>query len=241
MKQLLQRLRIDASLAAISRCKDDLTIECWAESLGLTADTAALQTAVTRFRRANGLLTSAQASQWLTNHGMELEDLASLFRPQVLKESIAQHLVSDDEVKRYFLECAHQYDRAEISTIATDEYGIAQELLFRVEEGSDFHALAREYSSDAETAKSGGYAGLIGRADLSPEMAAAVFNATKGSLLGPFEQRRKYNLVLVEALYPAELSEEIAVDIRQQIFQYKLEDYQRTLNIQEEVWRLGEG
>lgn len=240
LKQLLQRLRIDASLAVLSRCKHDLTIECWAESLELAADTAELQTAVTRFRRANGLFTAAQTSEWLEIRGMALDDLVALLKPQVVKETLARRIVSDDEIRLHFLEFSQQYDRAEISTIVTGEYGAAQELLFRAEEGSDFHALAREYSSDAATAKAGGYVGLIGRADLQPETAAAVFNAAAGSLLGPFERKSEYSLILVEGLYPAELNEAVEASIREQLFQYKLETYQRTLEIREDIWSLGE-
>jgi hypothetical protein len=241
LKQLLQRLRIDASMAAISRCKDDLTIESWAETLGLAADTAGLQAEVTRFRRANGLFTAAQASEWLEGRGMALDDLVALLRPQVLREALARHVVSDDEIRRHFLEFAHEYDRAEISTIVTGEYGAAQELLFRLEEGSDFHALAREYSSDAATAKSGGYVGPISRTDLEPEFAAAVFNATEGTVLGPFERRRDYSLILVEGLYPAELNEAVGASIRERLFQLELDAYRRTLDIHEDLWSLGEG
>ncbi|MFH5184656.1 peptidylprolyl isomerase [Paenibacillus sp. TAB 01] len=241
LKQLLQRLRVDASLADISLCKEDLTIEGWAETVGLAAESTSLQAAVTRFRRANGLFTAAQASEWLEYRGMTLEDLVDLLRPPVLKEALARHFVTDDEIQRLFLESASQYDRAEISLLVTGEFGAAQELLFRVEEGSDFHALARRYSSDPATAKSGGYAGLISRADLEPEIAAAVFHAAPGTLLGPFERKHEFCLILVEEQYPAELNETVAASLREQLFQYKLEAYQHTLEIREHIWNLGEG
>lgn len=241
LKQLLQRLRINASWADIGRCKDDLTIECWACALGLTADIAGLQAEVTRFRRANKLVTASQTREWLECRKMTLDDLIDLLRPQALREILARHVVSADEIRQHFLEFAHEFDRAEISTITTEEYGAAQELLFRVEEGSDFHMLARAYSSDAATAKSGGYVGLISRSDLGPETAAAVFHATQGTVLGPFERKREYSLILVENLYPAELTEAVEENIREQIFRYKLEAYQRTLDIHEDIWSLGEG
>lgn len=241
LKQLLQRLRIDPSLADIGRCKHDLIIECWAETLGLTADRTELQTAVNRFRRSNGLYTAAQATEWLELRGMTLDDLLSLLKPQVLREVLVRHTVDEDDIRRRFLEIGHTYDRAEISTIVTSGHGAAQELRFRVEEGADFHSLAREYSSEPSTAKSGGYAGFVSRGDLEPETAAAVFNASAGALLGPFEHRHGYSLLWVEAIYPAELNETVASQIREQLFQYKLESYERTLDIHEDVWSLGEG
>ncbi|MDQ1909330.1 peptidylprolyl isomerase [Paenibacillus sp. GD4] len=241
LKQLLQRLLVDASLAAVSRCKEDLTMECWADTLGLTADTAALQSAVNRFRRDNGLFTTAQTGEWLERRSMSLDDLVALQKPQVLRAALARHTISDEDIHRHFLENASRYDLAEISIIVTSEHGVAQELLFRVEEGSDFHALAREYSMDDTTAKAGGYMGFVGREDVEPETAAAVFNTEPGSVLGPFERKRGHIVLLVEELYPAELNEALKEKIREELFLYKLEAYQRTLEIHEDLWSLGEG
>ena len=240
LKQLLQRLRIDAGLASIERCKDDLVIECWADSLGLAADSAELQAAVNAFRRQNGLYTAAQANGWLGSRGMTLDELVALCKPQALRTALARHVVSDEDIRMRFLEDAQRYDRAEISHIVTDEYGVAQELLFRVEEGADFHALARRYSTDAATARSGGYAGQVSRADLEPETAAAVWGASEGMLLGPFERRGAYRLVLVERLLPAELNETVRSSIREELFLLELAAWRCALDIREEIWSVDE-
>lgn len=241
LKQLLQRLRVDAALADIGRCREDLAVECWADELGLAPGNAELQAVVTEFRRANGLYTAADANEWLGSRGLALNDLVALLRPQVLRDTIAQHIVSDEEIRRHYLDTAQQYDRAEVSTIAAAEYGAAQELLFRSEEGADFHDLARRYSSDAATAKAGGYVGLVGRSDLDPETAAAVFNAAAGAIVGPFERKREFRLYLVEALHPAELDDALANVIRERLFQLMLEAYARTLDAEETIWSWGEG
>jgi parvulin-like peptidyl-prolyl isomerase len=240
LRQLLQRLRIDAMLADIDRCKNDLTVECWADAIGVTADTAELQAAVNRFRREHGLFTAAQANEWLGRRGMTLDDLVAILKPQALRASLSRHVAAEEDIRRHYLEFAYQYDRAEISIIVTDHYGAAQELFFRVEEGADFHALAREYSSDAATARSGGYAGLVGRAELEPETAAAVWGAAEGSVVGPFERRGAYRLILIEGLYPAELNESVEAAIREQLFQDRLVAYRQTVDIQEEIWSLDE-
>ncbi|MBO9596533.1 MAG: peptidylprolyl isomerase, partial [Cohnella sp.] len=228
LKQLLQRLRVDAALADIGRCREDLAVECWADELGLEPGNAELQTAVTEFRRENGLYTAADAGEWLGSRGMSLNDLVALLRPLVLRDALAEHVVSDDEIRRHYLDNAQQYDRAEVSTIVAAEYGAAQELLFRCEEGADFHVLARRYSSDAATVKAGGYVGFVGRSDLEPEAAAAVFNAAAGAIVGPFEHKRHFRLYLVEALQPAELDDALAAVIRERLFHSKLEAYART-------------
>jgi parvulin-like peptidyl-prolyl isomerase len=235
LMQLLHRLRVDVTLAEIGRCTDDLAIECWAETLELEADTAELQTALIQWRRKTNLLTVKQTNEWLEHRGMSLDDILAILKPQVLRAALAQQAVTDEEIEKHFLDYARQYDRAEISMIITGEFGAAQELLFRVEEGSDFHALAREYSEDEATAKCGGYAGLFTRAELEPETAAAVFHAAKGDLLGPFERRHGCSLILVEELYPAKLDERVSAAIRELLFQGKLEAYRSTLDIHVEI------
>lgn len=241
LKQLLQRLQVDPAWGAIDRCTDDLTVELWAGSLGLAADDDELQAALTAFRRARGLFTAAHTGEWLQIRGMTLDDLAAMLRPQLLRAALSSHVVSDEEIRRHFRETAQRYDRAEISFIVTAEYGMAQELRFRLEEGGDFHTLARRYSEDAATAKSGGYAGLVGRGDLEPETAAALFGSEAGAVLGPFELKRRYSLIAVEALFPAELNDDVRADIRERLFVQKLEEYRQTLHIQKYFGSLGEG
>lgn len=235
LRQLLHRLRTDVSLAAIERCREDLTLECWAADLGLAPETAELQELLVRFRRGNGLFTAAHTVAWLQERDMTLDELAAMLKPQALRAAIASLLVTAEEIRLQYLECAHYFDRAEISVIATADYGIARELLFRMEEDADFHALARSYSCDAASAKSGGYVGLVGRGELEPAAAAAVFHAAAGDVVGPFERRREYLLYLVEALYPAELDEQTEAVVREQLFRDKLEAYSRTLETDESV------
>ncbi|MGG1515008.1 peptidylprolyl isomerase [Paenibacillus oryzisoli] len=235
LKQLLQRLRINPAWADPDCCKRDLVLICWAESEGLTAANADLQSAVTQFRRMNKLYTAAQASAWLEARGMTLEDLVEILKPQILHADLARHVISDNRIRRRFIETASLYDTAEISRLVTNDFGIAQELLFQVEDGADFHVLARKYSSDEATAKSGGYAGVVNRADLEPEVAASVFSAEPGEVLGPFERRREFSLIYVEALSPAELNVDVEARIREELFQEQFTTYQASLDIQEFV------
>lgn len=240
LKQVLQRLRVDAALADIGRCLADLAVECWADELGLEPGNAELQIAVTEFRRSNGLYTAADANEWLGSRGLALSDLVALLRPQVLRDKIAKHVVSDEDIRRHYLDTAPSHDRAEVSTIVTAEYGAAQELLFRCEEGADFHALARRYSTDAATAKAGGYIGPVTRSDLEPDAATAVFGAPEGTVAGPFERKREFRLYLVEALHPAALDDALAAAIRKQLFRAKLEAYADTLDMADTIGNVGE-
>ncbi|MDF2722814.1 MAG: hypothetical protein K0Q59_2489, partial [Paenibacillus sp.] len=113
LKQLLHRLQVDAALSSIDRMIEDLTVEDWAETAGIAADSAGLQAAVNTFRRANGLYTAAQAGEWLGRRGMTLDDLAAMLRPQVLRKLLADHAVSGEEIRLHFLETAQQHDRCE--------------------------------------------------------------------------------------------------------------------------------
>ncbi|MFC5468179.1 peptidylprolyl isomerase [Cohnella suwonensis] len=238
LRRLLRRARVGDTMPVVEQSVDSLALECWAEQLGLKDGTEELQTELTLFRKSRGLFTVQQTNAWLFSRGLKLEDVVDVLRPRTLRRKIADHIVSEHEIERYFYENKLQYDRAEISKLATMEYGEAQEMLFRLEEGADFHTLARRFSIDDATRKSGGYAGFVDRSVLEPEVAARVFAGNSGGVLGPFAIKTGYLLVHVEAIYPAELDAEVRQDIRERLFEYKFEAYQNKLDIHEFLWEL---
>jgi parvulin-like peptidyl-prolyl isomerase len=115
---------------------------------------------------------------------------------------------------------------ARISVILADSEGLADELVMRItEDEDDFHQLAREYSLDETTKYSGGYLGVINRRSLSPELAAKVFNANAGDILGPFPSDENYQLILVEEVKKAELNDPVKNAIKEAIFNGWLSRY----------------
>lgn len=236
LEQLLRLARIGDSMPVVAEAEEALVLRCWAEELGVEAGVEELQADLTQFRKTNGLYTAAQTKEWLDSRGVTVEELTDFLEPSILYRKLAESIVTKEEIERYFLENALRYDQAVISRIVMPEYGQVQELRFRLEEGADFHRLARQYSHDEETRRAGGYAGAIGRHDVGPEQSAAVFSAGEGEIVGPFETREGFELILVEELYPAELTDTLAAELRELLFRERLEAYADALDISKDIW-----
>lgn len=238
LRELLLYGRLSGTLPAVQRFADDAAIELWAEQLGVQAETEDLQRELTTFRKEHGLFSAASARVWLEERGAELGDLVAMLRPRVLRRLLEGRVVEKDAVERYFAENRMAYDLAQLSILVVREYGEAQELRFRLEEGADFHALARTYSTDENSRPAGGYVGWKGREELNPLTAAAVFGAKNEEVLGPFETDQGHWLVKVESLRMAELDEQTTADIRERLFEEAFEKFRQTLDIRETIWRL---
>ena len=98
------------------------------------------------------------------------------------------------------------------------------------EDEADFMVLAREYSID-ERARSGGYVGMLERLKFRDEMKAAVFGAEPGDVVGPFEIEGGFNLIKVNALYPAMLNEQREKEIRNILFKSFLAEEEKKIQV----------
>jgi parvulin-like peptidyl-prolyl isomerase len=93
-------------------------------------------------------------------------------------------------------------------SIRLDNADVAEELYAQiVEDGENFHVLAMEYSTDAETKHLGGYVGKLARSDMVGEIEAAVFGAQPGDVIGPIKTEKGYNLFKVVSVHKATFAE----------------------------------
>lgn len=123
------------------------------------------------------------------------------------------------KVEEHFINNRAEYDLARASVIVVRDEALAKEIMVQVtEEGEDFHKLARKYSIEDNTRYSGGYAGLVSRRMLPPEVAAKVFAAGPRDIVGPFKQEDSFQMVLVEEVTKAELNDNVREMIRERIF-----------------------
>ncbi|WP_166245116.1 peptidylprolyl isomerase [Paenibacillus turpanensis] len=238
LRELIRQAKLWNGLTAVAEGIKHKVLECWAEELGLEADTEDLQSELTVFRKKNRLFTVEQTNEWLKQQGISLRELTDELKPRVLRRMLMDVCVTNEEIERSFQEHILEYDRAELSVIVMPEFGQAQEMRFRIEEGEDFHMLARTYSQDAGSAKAGGYIGLLGRKDLEASVASAIFGADDGEIVGPLEGKYGFSVFLIEKQFPAALDEEVRFEVRERLFQERLEAYQSKLRIQEDIWSL---
>jgi hypothetical protein len=120
-------------------------------------------------------------------------------------------------------------DRGEEAALAR-----AREARQRVVGGSDFAAIARDYSDDPVTRDKGGSMPFVTAKELAPEYAASVFALLRiGEISEPIKAPAAYHIVRLDELHPSrvlefdEVRDEILQGLRQQ---YAAE--QRSLRIQ---------
>jgi parvulin-like peptidyl-prolyl isomerase len=130
-----------------------------------------------------------------------------------------QDAVTEKKIEAYFAQHLLSFEHVTISHLLVPDENLARELMAQIEEdGADFYALARRYSTDAATRPASGYLGIVRRGELTPAAQAAVFGAQPGEVVGPFETRASWRLVRVEDVHPASLDDLTREEIKNTLF-----------------------
>ena len=115
------------------------------------------------------------------------------------------------------------YDSASISRIVVETELQANDIVAQLGRGADFAQLAREASIDGETRDSGGQAGNVQRRVMEPSLAAGVFSANEGDVIGPLAIGSGFQVARVEHVKRAVLDDDTAEEVRDQLFAAWLE------------------
>lgn len=136
----------------------------------ITVDEAEIDEAIERVRAVGGDLETILADQYGFGEG----EFRRLKRDALLREKVA-HALDKDAPRR------------------------AQEALQRVRGGTAFATVARESSDDMESKQSGGDIGVVekGRANVPPEVEAAIFRLQKGQTSEVVATAKDYYIVRV--------------------------------------------
>jgi len=197
-----------------------------ANELGIIVSDEDLQSFSDTVRVSSGLYSAEEMLSFFETTGIRQDDFETFCESSVLSTAIKDHLADDKSVREYFINHRSEFDVARISIIVTASEDLANELVMRItEDEDDFHQLAREYSLDETTKYSGGYVGVVNRMSFSPELAAKVFNAYSGDVLGPFPSDKNYQLILVEEVIKAELDDNVRKAAKVAIFNEWLSQY----------------
>ncbi|NLC55706.1 MAG: peptidylprolyl isomerase [Armatimonadetes bacterium] len=193
-------------LGFLDEITDAAIIEQAAARRGITATDAELQAAADEFRAVHGLHKASTTLDWLASNGLTVDDWEQYLESCVLIAKVRDALF-EGQVEQYFAENRLAYEAAIVSRLVTKDEGVAEELRAQIiDEGAEFSALARQYSTDAATRAAGGYLGRVTRADLSADLQAAVFGAQPGEVIGPIRNGDDWVLIKVEERQPATLT-----------------------------------
>jgi len=191
-----------------------------AGELKIEATDEELQEFADHLRVTWGLFTSKEMLGFLSLNGLTEDDFAGFCEAAVLTQKLKDHLADESKIREHFINNRAEFDRARVSTMTVKEESLAGEIILQVaEEGGDFHALARKYSLDESTKHTGGFLGLVPRRHFRPDIAAKVFNAAAGEVVGPVPGDGSWLLIYVEELARAELNDHLRDLIKERIFE----------------------
>lgn len=190
-----------------------------------------LQSAADDFRAAHDLYDIASTEAWLTAKRLTFEDWESFIESNVLRQKLREAITAD-KIEQHFAVNKLAFDAAELSRLVVRDEEIAKELRAQiVDDGMDFHSLAREHSVEGSTRLAGGYAGRLRRADMEAVVESAVFGAQPGHVVGPFKLEDGWHLVKIESLHRARLDDAVREIIKEQVFAEWFEERLRKAKI----------
>ena len=210
-----------------------------AEEAGIEITKEELQKASDQMRVLSQLRDAEATWAWLEKYGLSLDDFEEIVYNTLLSQKLTNHLFAD-RVEPYFYEHQLDYTSAVIYEMVLDDEDEAIELYYEIQEGEiSFFDAAQQHIQDTELRRKGGYKGKVSRADMKPEVSAAVFAATSSQLLKPIVTADGIYLVLVEEIIQPELDKklrgEIIFDlysewIKQQVQQVRVASHLQTSN-----------
>ena len=132
---------------------------------------------------------------------IQFEDLVL----RTIKLDRFKQVTFDRQIDSYFLQRKSQLDRVIYSILQVNNFHLAQELFFRIQDGeATFAELAPQYSGGQETQTGG----LIGPQELSlphPTLAQRLVSLKSGQLATPIQIGDRFVVIRLEQYLPAQL------------------------------------
>jgi parvulin-like peptidyl-prolyl isomerase len=170
----------------------------------------------------------------------EVQEKLKQFKKQLLTNAYMQEIlseiqfVSDLEARSHYENYKEDYNSIiEVSHISSNSKEKSEEILARLKKGESFIKLAKEYSTDSETAENGGYLGTFRRGELAayPLFEEAVFKLKKpGKISDVVETEFNYDIIKLHSRKKSpvtyeDVSQSIAREIRTKRFQNRSEAF----------------
>jgi foldase protein PrsA len=218
MQQRLAQLQDDV----LKQAADRVLLRQLAEKQGIVLDQAKLQAAVAE--QKSGVMSSGRYADW--NAFLEANGLTDRTFEQVIADTLLlSALLATQKVDRVA-------EQIHIRHIVVLDQAVADEVMTKLKAGSDFAALAAEYSADTETKDNGGDLGWFTPESIISELKEAALSLPLGGFSDPIRTRAGYTIIQVVERGPHELE---ATDLRQrqqQSLQTQLEAERSTAEIE---------
>ncbi|MBF2029879.1 MAG: peptidylprolyl isomerase [Oscillatoriales cyanobacterium C42_A2020_001] len=183
--------------------------------------------AIAVFDQHHQLASEEDRSAWLHRHGMTLAQYTELATRPLLIEKLKQ-LKWGHMVEPYFLKRKRELDQVIYSLIRTKDFGLANELYFRILEGEQtFEELAEQYSQGLE-ARTGGMLGPVPMNQAHPVIANLLIVSKPGKLWTPRVVGEWVVIVRLEKLIPAQLDESMYRRMVDELFETWVQEQVQT-------------
>lgn len=220
LAEVVRSLQLSGKTELLAEVARDLIIQIEISKRGLAVSDEELQAAADDFRRDQKLERAVVTQNWLKDRGWSVERLELHLERKLLHDKLIDEVATEDAIRLHFAEHRRAYDQAAISHLVVSDRAVAEELLSQIQEDdADFESLVRQHSTDTTTNQNGGRLGLSNRLSMSPLIESHVFSASEGQVIGPFETKNGFHLILVERLISGQLDENVSEAIRQDVFE----------------------
>ncbi|HTR64009.1 MAG TPA: hypothetical protein VMH37_20015 [Candidatus Binataceae bacterium] len=176
-----------------------------ATSSGISVSADELEDALVAFYTDRDLFESPQIEAWLKALRLDENAVRDHVAELLLGQRARDSLVTDEAVHDRFASERYEYDRATFELFEFSSQGEAHEFILAV----------REHERRAQD----GQRRDLARREVAEEVRAALFSGETGDLFGPVENDAgKYEVYLLRQRREARLDEDLANEIRDEMF-----------------------
>jgi parvulin-like peptidyl-prolyl isomerase len=193
-------------------------IEQAAQERGISITAEEVQTEADKLRYEHSLVKASDTLAWLTDQLITPDEWEAGIRDRLLSKKLSELLFAK-EVAKFFVEKQLDFDQVLLYRIIVPYAQLAQEISYQIQEGEiSFYQAAHLYDIDERRRYHCGCEGKVYRWNLKPDIAAIVFSARIGDVIGPFTIDQTSHLLMVEEFIPAELTKVRYQEILNKIF-----------------------
>ena len=237
LRQVVRQLGVADNLHFFNGFARRELIRQLARREGICAAQEDIQRKVDEWRYQHRLEQVEDTEAYLAKRGITLQDVTEDAEVRQL-EYLLSEKIAKGQVESYFAQHTLAFDEAEICWIFHTDKSVIDEIDLQIrEDGADFYAMARRFSQDARTQSGSGFLGRVRRKQLPKGIAARVFAASIGEILGPEKVSKGFALYLVQERYPATLNERTKKEIRKHLFNQWLQREVQKADIRYPIWQ----
>jgi parvulin-like peptidyl-prolyl isomerase len=199
---------------------DQLLIDQAAARMGIKVDDARLNAEVDKIRQQN----PTGYADWLKQNG---------FTEQSFREQTRSDLLGQEVLAAVTKDVGGKMEQVHLRQILLDDEATARSVADKLRKGSDFAALAKQYSKDEATKANGGDMGFLPRGILPDALESVAFGMQPGQTADPVHTDLGWHIVQLVAKDPArEVTPDVLNMLRQDKFMKWLDEERGKAQIQ---------